>query len=326
MQAIIFEEAGGPEVLKIGSWPDPIPSDQEVLVKVHATALNRADTLQRRGMYPPPKGASPILGLEIAGEVIKIGAAVEQWKVGDRVCALLPGGGYAEQAVVPESILLPIPKGLSYIDAAGIPEVFLTAFQALTWLAKLKENEKVLIHAGASGVGTAALQIVKKIGGKSWVTASAGKHEICLNLGAEKAIDYKTEDFEKAILEYTNGEGVDIILDFIGQPYWEKNINILKPDGRLIILAFMGGAAAGITDLRKVLVKRLNIIGSTLRARSLNYKSELSQELYQFAWPSFEDQTFKPIIDSVFDWKEVADAHRLMEANKNQGKIILKVG
>lgn len=325
MKAVIFNEPGGPEVLQLGDWPTPRPSSGEVLVKVHASALNRADTLQRRGFYPPPPGASPILGLEMAGEIVEVGSEVQNWKIGDRVCALLPGGGYAAFVTVPSALLLPIPERWSYEEAAGIPEVFLTAYQALVWLADLQANETILIHAGASGVGTAALQIARKIGAQSIVTASAGKHELCVQLGAKQAIDYKTEDFEQVISNQAVGGGVDVIIDFIGAPYFERNINILKPDGRLIVLAFMGGNLASQLDLRKVLVKRLQIQGSTLRARSLEYKAKLTARLKSFCWNEFTDGSFFPVIDKIFDWEEVQQAHQRMEDNLNMGKIILKI-
>ncbi len=325
MKAIVITEFGGPEVLQIASWPDPIIGQEELLVKVHATALNRADTLQRKGHYPPPKGESEIPGLEMAGEVIAVGSKVDNWKIGDRVCGLLAGGGYAQQVRIHKDMALPIPTGLSFEQAAAIPEVFLTAFQAIKWLGNFQASETALIHAGASGVGTAALQLIKAIGGKSIVTASAGKHDICLRLGADHAIDYKTQNFEKEVLDLTDRGGVDLILDFIGAPYLERNVNLLKTDGRLIILAFMGGAQAPHLNLGLVLRKRLRIIGSTLRARELKYKIELTQALRQFLWARLESGAIRPIVDSVYDWSEVGLAHRYMEENRNQGKIVLRV-
>jgi len=222
-------------------------------------------------------------------------------------------------------MILPIPATMSYEIAAAIPEVFLTAFQAIDWIADLKSGESILIHAGASGVGTAAIQIAKEIGATVYVTASASKHSACLALGADKAIDYKNNDFEGLILEMTNGKGVDVVIDFVAAPYLQKNINVLSLDGRMVLLALLGGIQVPNLNIMNLLVKRLQITGSTLRSRHPSYKVKLTQALKEFAWPLFEDQSFKPIIDSVYDWKEVAKAHTRMESNLNIGKLVLKV-
>ena len=325
MQAVLIKEFGGPEQLFLGEWEQPTPSEHEILVKVHATALNRADTLQRQGKYPPPKGESPILGLEMAGEVVEIGAKVQRWKVGDQVCSLLGGGGYAAYACTHEDLAFPIPAAMSYEEAAAIPEVFLTAFQALVWLGKLQKNERILIHAGASGVGTAAIQLAQLIGAEAIVTASAAKHGSCLELGATKAIDYRSQDFEEVVQDYTQGQGVDMVLDFLAAPYFQRNLNVLALDGRLVILALMGGIHAPNINMVPILRKRLQIIGSTLRSRTMDYKIELSKALHAFAWSAFEEGRLRAVIDSVFPWEEVVDAHKKMEANQNKGKIILKV-
>jgi len=325
MKAVLLKSFGPPENLYIGDWETPQAKANEVLVKVKATALNRADTLQRRGAYPPPPGDSPILGLEIAGEIVGLGASVKDWKTGDRVCGLLGGGGYAQYAVMPADMLLPIPANLSFEEAAAIPEVFLTTYQAMVWIAQLKKGERILIHAGASGVGTAAIQVAKAIGATVYVTASKSKHATCLALGATKAIDYKTEDFEEQILRFTDKKGVDVIIDFIAAPYLQKNINSLALDGRMVLLALMGGMKVPELNVANLLVKRLQITGSTLRSRPLSYKVRLSQALKAYAWPLFEQEVFRPIIDSVFDWEEVVQAHTKMEQNLNIGKIILKV-
>jgi len=325
MKAVLIKEFGGPENLYIGDWEKPQPKAYELLIKVHSTALNRADTMQRKGQYPPPPGDSPILGLEIAGVVVEIGKDVTEYKVGDKICGLIGGGGYAAYAVIPAKQALPIPSNLSFEQAAGIPEVFLTAFQAINWIGKLQKEESILIHAGASGVGTAAIQIAKAIGAKVFVTASKGKHATCLELGAEKAIDYKSENFEEKIKAYTNGKGVDMIIDFIAAPYLQKNINSLNFDGRLVILALMGGFKLESLNMLPLLFKRIKIQGSTLRARTLGYKGNLTKDLHAFAWHLFEKGEFKPVIDSVYDWSEVAAAHEYMEANKNIGKIILRI-
>lgn len=326
MQAIQLTAFGGADQLFLGEWPTPIPAEREVLVRVEATALNRADVLQRQGKYPPPPGESPILGLEMAGTVVETGKGVSKWRPGSRVCGLLGGGGYAEYAVIHEDMALPAPAGFDAVQAAAIPEVFLTAYQALNGLVQLKEGEMVLIHAGASGVGTAAIQLARAMGARAIVTASAAKQAACLELGAERAIDYQKEDFEAAVQEYTQGEGVDAIVDFIGAPYLQANLNLLRTDGRLVLLALMGGFKMEQLNILPVLRKRLQVMGSTLRARPLEYKAALSQGLFRFAWPLFEQGKLKPVIDTVFDWHDVADAHRYMEANRNVGKIVLRVG
>ena len=325
MKAIIIKEHGGPEVLSMGEYELPIPTAEEVRIKVEATALNRADTLQRRGLYPPPAGASPILGLEMSGIIESVGAAVTTAKVGDRVCALLAGGGYAEYACVHEGLLLPIPAEMSFSDAAGIPEVFLTAYQALIYLADLQAGETILIHAGASGVGTAAIQIARSLGAKVIVTASSGKHQLCKDLGATLCIDYKTQNFETEVADHTDGQGVNVILDFLAASYFQQNINSLAVDGRMVMLAAMGGVQVSDLDIGKIVWKRLKIMGSTLRARSLSYKIKLTQDLKDQFWSNFVEGSFRPIIDSQYNWTEVVAAHQRMDSNLNAGKIILNI-
>lgn len=326
MRAVILQSFGGPERLQIGEWPRPAPSEHEILVKVAATALNRADILQRQGYYPPPKGESDIPGLEMAGTVVETGRAVRRWKKGDRICGLLAGGGYAEYAAIHEAMALPIPGSMSFVEAAAIPEVFLTAFQALRWLAYLKEKEWVLIHAGASGVGTAAIQLAKEMGAAQiLVTASSGKHEVCRRLGATHAIDYKKVDFKEAVLDFSKERGVDVVIDFIGAPYLQRNLSVLRTDGRLILLALMGGVQPESFNIAPLLRKRLQITGSTLRARPLDYKIQLTEEFRAFAWRRFEQGSLQPVVDKVFDWTDAAEAHRFMEANLNKGKIVLVV-
>ncbi|MCU0448068.1 MAG: NAD(P)H-quinone oxidoreductase [Microscillaceae bacterium] len=325
MKAVTIKQFGGVENLVIDDWQTPEPQAQEVLVKVHATALNRADLMQREGKYPPPPGASPILGLEIAGEIVAVGDEVKNRKIGDRVCGLIPGGGYAQYAVIDEQMTFQIPQNLSFEAAAGIPEVFLTAYQALRWLAKIQPQEKVLIHAGASGVGTAAIQLAKIWGNPSYVTASSAKHALCLDLGATQAIDYKTQDFAQSIMQLTDNQGVDVIIDFMASSYLAANLQCLKVEGRMVMLALMGGAIANNINLALVLMKRLQIIGSTLRARPLAYQISLTQEFWSFAENHFKQGTLKPIIAEVLDWQAVQQAHQLMEANSNAGKIILKI-
>lgn len=325
MQAVQLKKPGGPEQLFIGDYPRPVPNENEILVRVEASALNRADTLQRMGKYPPPAGESEIMGLEIAGEVVALGSQAIQWKKGDKVCALLGGGGYAEYAVVPARLAMPWPEGFSATEAAAIPEVFLTAFQSLNWLAQAKPGENILIHAGASGVGTAAIQLAKAMGTTPFVTASAGKHSLCLELGAKTAIDYRSEDFAARIRELTGGSGANVIVDFIGGPYFQQNLDALAVEGRMVMLAFLGTPIAEGLNLAPILRKRLQILGSTLRARSLNYKIRLSTDLQKFAWPLFASGALRPVIDRVYDWQETGAAHEYMESNQSKGKIILKV-
>jgi putative PIG3 family NAD(P)H quinone oxidoreductase len=324
IKAILVKEPGDADQLILGTYPMPEPSDDELLVKVKATALNRADILQRRGLYPPPKGASPILGLEMAGIVEWVGPKCYGWRPGDRVFGLLPGGGYAEYAVLPETMAMPIPENFSFEEAAAIPEVFLTAYQALFWLGNLQKKEEVLIHAGASGVGTAAIQLVREKGATAIITAgSEQKLAVCRELGAQTAINYKEGPFAPKVLEATENRGVNLILDFIGASYWEQNLSVLATDGRLVLIALLGGAKVDQLDLRVLLKKRIQITATTLRARSQDYKIRLARDLSEFALPRFKDGRLKPVIDRIFPWEEVVQAHRYMEENKNIGKIIL---
>ncbi|RME99184.1 MAG: NAD(P)H-quinone oxidoreductase [Bacteroidetes bacterium] len=326
MKAIQYTTGQGPEGLYLGDYPDPQPTAEELLVEVHATALNRADLLQCAGKYPPPPGASPLLGLEVAGTVVGWGPAVQGFTEGERVCGLLAGGGYAERVVLPASLAMRIPQNLSFTEAAAIPEVFLTAFQALYWLAKLRPGERILIHAGASGVGTAAIQLAQFIGAKQIiVSASAPKHEFCLKLGAHATIDYQNEDFAARVAELTAGQGVDVLIDFVGGPNFVPNLEVLAMDGRLVMLAFLGGTKVEQLKLLPILRKRLHIMGSTLRNRPLAYKAQLTADFQRHCWAAFLDGRLRPVIDRVYPWEEVAEAHRYMAANKNRGKIVLKV-
>ncbi|MEM6347678.1 MAG: NAD(P)H-quinone oxidoreductase [Bacteroidota bacterium] len=325
MKAVLISEFGGPEVMHIGERPKPDCGPEELLVKVKATAINRADTMQRAGKYPPPPGATDIMGLEMAGEIVETGTKVSGWQKGEGVCALLSGGGYAEYVSIPAATAMKIPEGWDYIKAAAMPEVYLTAFQALDWIGDLQAGEKILIHAGASGVGTAATQIALLKGAEVIVTASAGKHALCLELGANKAIDYKSEDFAAVIAEYTNGTGVNFILDFIAAPYFQSNLNSLALDGRLVMLSLMGGVKVDGINLAPILRKRLSILGSTLRSRSLDYKISLTRAFCQFAEPFWQKGELQPVIDSIFPWTEVKEAHQHMGANQNKGKIVMKM-
>ena len=325
MRAVVVPEEGAPEHMTIGEVSTPEPGPDEVLVKVHATALNRADTFQRQGHYPPPEGASDILGLEMAGTVAETGSEVLDWHENDRVFALLDGGGYAEYTAVHKDRLMAVPPGLSMREAAAVPEVFLTAYQALHWLGGLQAGHHVLVHAGASGVGTAAIQLARRAEAHPYVTASAPKHEVCRDLGAEATIDYQSENFAHRIADRTDERGVDIILDFIGAPYFHQNVDSLALDGRIVQLATLGGSTVEQVSLRALMAKRAQLLASTLRSRSLDYKVQLTQEFASDVLPQFIDGQLQPVIDSVYDWTDVADAHRRMENNENAGKIVLSI-
>lgn len=325
MLAITNKTFGGPEVLSLSSVPDPIPNDEEILVEVHATALNRADILQRLGKYPPPQGASTILGLEMAGVVVATGKNVKKWQLGDAVFGLLPGGGYATLAVIHQDMAMRIPTGLSMLEATAIPEVFLTAYQALFRLAKLQNQEKVLVHAGASGVGTALIQLAKTTKAMVLATASSPKHAICFELGADDVFDYKKGAFKPWVMQHTQEKGVDVVVDFIGGHYFSENIACLQIDGRLVQLATMGGTKISDFNLGLLLRKRLTLIGSTLRNRGLAYQIELTREFAEYSLEKFQNKTLTPVLGKVFAMNEVQEAHRYMEANKNVGKIVLKI-
>jgi putative PIG3 family NAD(P)H quinone oxidoreductase len=326
MKAILMSGLGGVEFLHIGHHPDPAMEEDELLVRVRATALNRADLLQRRGKHPPPKGAPDILGLEMAGEVTAVGKTAGDWKVGDRVCALLPGGGYAELVSIPAGLAMRIPGNLSFEQAAAIPEVFLTAYQNLFIVARLARGETVLVHAGASGVGTAAVQLIREAGAESLVTAgSPGKVARCVSLGARAGWNYKDGPFLPWVEEQTSGRGVDIVMDFVGAPYFDQNLKCLAADGRMVVVGTLGGAEVEKFSLRTLMTKRLQITGAGLRNMDTPRKIELTRKFSAFALQRFSDGRLVPVVDAVFDWKDVGEAHQRMEANLNVGKIVLRV-
>lgn len=324
MRCVKVTAPGSVTNLEIGETVRPKPSANELLIKVASTAVNRADILQREGKYPPPEGASDLLGLELSGTVDKVGTKVKKWKVGDRVFGLVPGGGYAEYALLHEDLAIAVPEKMDFHAAAAIPETFLTAYQALAWTGKLQKDETVLIHAGASGVGTAAIQLAKKMGARVMVTASAQKLDNCKKIGADVAIDYEAGPFKLKVLEHVK-DGVDVIIDFIGAPYFQQNIDCLAKDGRMVMLAGMGGMKLESVNLNKILLNRLTIAGSTLRSRTTEYQAELTSEFMSFAYNMLSNGEIRPIIDKVFPIREVAHAHRYMEANRNVGKIVLQV-
>jgi tumor protein p53-inducible protein 3 len=325
LKAVLVNESN--QELYIDSVSDPIPKAGELLVKIQATAINRADLLQRKGLYPPPSGESTIIGLEMAGIVEKVGERVTGWKEGDRVSALLAGGGYAEKVVIPAEMGMRIPEGMSFEQAAAIPEAFLTAYLNLVDIGQLASEEHVLIHAGASGVGTAAIQIAKAIGANSIVTAgSAEKLQRCTALGANYTVNYKEADFSEKVQEVTNRKGVQLILDFVGASYWDANMKSIGLDGRWIFVGSLGGREVSNVNLGPFLQKRIQFVGSTLRSRTTDFKIALTRSFESFSREKFANGELSPIIDRVFDWHDVAEAHRYMESNQNIGKIVLKVG
>ncbi|NXQ20121.1 QORX oxidoreductase, partial [Peucedramus taeniatus] len=343
MFAAHFDCPGGPENLYMKEVMKPSPGEGEVLVKVSASALNRADLLQRRGMYPPPKGASDILGLEAAGSVAGLGHGCSgRWKVGDAVMALLPGGGQAQFVTVPEGLLMPIPKDMTFIQAAAIPEAWLTAFQLLHFVGKVQEGERVLIHAGASGVGMAAIQLVRLAKAIPIVTAGTQeKLEATAKAGAAAGFNYKNEDFSEKVLEFTQGSGVDIILDCVGASYWEKNLNCLSTDGRWIIYGLLSGGEVHGDLLARLISKRASIHTSLLRSRDKEasmeitlqvffpqYKERLVRAFTEEVLPHFSEGAsprLQPLVDSVHPLHAIAEAHRAMEENKNIGKIVIEI-
>lgn len=318
MRAVIAQDSK-PVIVEL---PDPEPKPGEILVDVKATALNRADLLQVAGNYPPPEGAPETLGLEFSGEVVALGAGVEVFQVGQRVMALVGGGGYAEKAVTSAQTAMLIPDNFSYDEGAALPEAFLTAYSNMVEIGGLSAGERVLIHAGASGVGLAAIQIAKAIGATVIVTASAGKHDICKAMGADMTIDYKTENFAERILEVYSG--VHLVVEMVGAPYWEDNLKVLEKWGRLVFVGLQGGTKAEV-NFGLIMAKRLTISGSTLRNRTSERKAALVRNFSQWALPHFESGALKPNIWKVMPFEQVAEAHDLMRQNSNAGKIVLKI-
>ncbi|XP_068668136.1 uncharacterized protein [Aristolochia californica] len=323
MKAVVITSPGGPEVLQVREVEDPVIGDDEVLIKIAATALNRADTLQRKGLYPPPKGASTYPGLECSGTVEMVGKDVHRWKVGDQVCALLGGGGYAEKVAVPAGQVLPVPDGLSLVDAASFPEVACTVWSTVFMMSKLSGGETFLVHGGSSGIGTFAIQIARHLGVRVFVTAgSEEKLAFCKDLGADICINYNTEDFVARVKEETGGKGVDVILDNIGGPYFQRNLDSLIVGGRLFIIGFQGGSTAEV-NLAPILAKRLTVQAAGLRTRSLENKAEIVNEVEKNVWPAIATGKVKPVVYKSFPFSEAGEAHKLMETSKHIGKILL---
>tara|TARA_B100001750_G_scaffold140842_1_gene112244 strand:- start:852 stop:1832 length:981 start_codon:yes stop_codon:yes gene_type:complete len=326
MRAAVITEPGGPEVFRIQEIPDPIPGPEDVLVEVKATALNRADLLQRRGRYPAPLGIrGDIPGLEMAGVVLSVGDLVEGFSEGDRVFGLLGGGGYAEKVITNYSMLAHMPDNLDFNNAAAVPEVFMTAYDALFNHCELRMGESALIHAAGSGVGTAAIQLAKSVGAITFGTAGSDeKLDKAKELGLDFGINYKNQQFPEVVKERTNSRGVDVILDVIGAPYWVDNISSLNTKGRMVIVGTMGGATQEV-NLGSLMQKRLTIKGTVLRSRSMPEKMALNQQFVKHVLPLLRDGRINPVVDRIFSIEDVGNAHTYMETNANFGKIILSI-
>ncbi|MGL3606306.1 NAD(P)H-quinone oxidoreductase [Rhizobium sp. G187] len=327
MRHVDFSAPGGPEVMRIVEGPVPSVRAGELLVRVEAAGVNRPDVAQRQGTYPPPKDASPILGLEISGEVVALGEGVSGFKLGDKVAALANGGGYAEYCAVPAGQALAWPQGYDAVKAAALPETFFTVWANLFQMAGLTEGESVLIHGGSSGIGTTAIQLAKAFGATVYTTAgSAEKCAACVELGATRAINYKTEDFVEIIKAETGGTGVDVVLDMIGAAYFDRNLQVLAKDGCLSIIAFLGGSTVEKANLAPIMVKRLAVTGSTMRPRTAEEKRAIRDDLQAEVWPRLEAGEVAPVIHTVLPFDQVVEAHRLMESSAHIGKIVLKLG
>ena len=326
MTAIAITSPGGPDVLRPVRLPVPVPKPGEILVRVKAAGVNRPDVLQRQGLYPLPPGVSDLPGLEVAGTVAALGDGVSGWRVGDAVCALTPGGGYAGYCTTPAGQCLPVPHGLTMIEAASLPETCFTVWINVFDRARLAPGETLLVQGGSSGIGVTAIQMARAFGHRVFATAGTrDKCRACEVLGAERGIDYREEDFVAVVKELTGGKGVDVILDMVGGDYVPRELKCLAADGRLSLIAFLGGSKT-MLDMSDILYRRLTITGSTLRPRSVEYKTAVADALRQHVWPRIEAGAIKPVIHSVFPLEQAADAHRLMESSTHVGKIVLSVG
>ena len=324
MICIEIQSPGGPEVLAPAERADPVPGVGEILIRVSAAGVNRPDVLQRLGRYPPPPGTSDIPGLEVAGTVAGLGESVQGWRTGDRVCALVAGGGYATLCVAPAPQCLPVPASLDLVAAGAIPETFFTVWTNVFDRGRLRPGDTALFHGGSSGIGTTAIQLADARGARVFATAGSDvKCRACEALGAERAINYRTEDFVAVLKDLTDGRGVDLVLDIIGGEYAARNIAVLAVDGRLVQIGLMGGAASATFDLGAILQRRLTITGSTLRARTVEEKGAIAAALRREVWPSLEDGRVKPVVYRTFPLVDAAAAHRLMESSEHVGKIVL---
>jgi putative PIG3 family NAD(P)H quinone oxidoreductase len=325
MRAAVFDHPGDEEVLRVAEVQAPSLGEREVRIAVAGAGVNRADLLQRRGFYPPPLGTSEIIGLECAGTIIETGAGVVDLAPGNRVMALLTGGGYATETVVPSVCVMRTPQKLTDLEAAAVPEVFITAFLNIFLIGGLESGSTTLVHGGSGGVGTAAIQLAKRIGARVFVTAgSEDRCQACLDLGADAAFNYREDDFSAASIDATDGRGVDVVLDCIGGPYLDHHLDVLAPDGRLVVIGLQGGAQAEL-DLSRLLRKRLSIIGSTLRARKVDDKGRIIETFIERFGPDLETGAIRPIVDRVLPIEEVADAHRLLAAGEIFGKLVLEM-
>ena len=325
MNYIQIEKHGDPEVLKLHSMPVPEPGPGEVLIKVAAAGVNRPDVMQRKGLYPPPPGATDVPGLEVSGTVVSVGQNVSEPPINSEVCALVTCGGYAEYCLAAASICLPVPEKISLGNAAGIPETFFTVWTNVFKRGQLKAGESLLVHGGSSGIGTTAIQLGKAFGATVYTTAgTSDKCEFCNNLGADAAINYREQNFSEEINRLTEGKGVNVILDMVGGPYFPKNIRLLADEGRLVQIALMQGSKAEV-DFRSLLLKRVTLTGSTLRPRSVEEKTKIAHALQKNVWPLLESGAVRPTIHQTFPLKHASEAHRLMESSAHIGKILLKL-
>ncbi len=323
MRAITVDTPGGPEALRYGDAPDPVPTEGQVLIEVAATTVNRADLLQRQGFYPPPPGASDILGLECSGRVAALGPGVARWRVGDEVCALLPGGGYAELAVADEGHCLPVPAGVSLVESAALPEAACTVWSNLVTVGRLTAGETLLVHGGASGIGTTAIQVAVALGARVVVTAgSAAKVRRCLELGASDGFDYTAEDFVARVRSVTDGRGADVVLDIIGGRYLAQNVDVLAVGGRLVVIGLQGGTK-GELDLGRLLVKRASVAATALRSRPSDDKSAIVADVEAHVWPMVSSGAVRPVIDRALPLADAAEAHRAVGASEHVGKVLL---
>ncbi len=325
MKAITLPEPGGPEALVLDDVPDPMPRPGEVVVEVVAAGVNRADVMQRQGHYEPPPGSSAYPGLEVSGRIAQLGDGVEGWSVGDEVCALLTGGGYAERVAVPAGQLLPVPAGVSLEDAAALPEVACTVWSNVFMTANIQPGEVLLVHGGGSGIGTMAIQLGREVGARVAVTAgSPEKLEVCRELGASILVNYRTEDFEAVVRDATDGHGADVILDSIGAKYLERNVGVLAVNGRLVVIGLQGGRSGEI-NLGAMLAKRCALIATTLRARPAAEKAAIVAAVREHVWPLIEAGRVRPVVHGAYALGDAAGAHREMEASTHVGKLLLRV-
>ena len=326
MKAIEIQQPGPPEALVVAERPKPAPAAGDVLIKVAAAGVNRPDVMQRMGHYPPPPGITDIPGLEIAGTVEQVGGDVRDWRVGDRVCALVAGGGYAEYCVAPAPQCLPVPSNMDFVHAAAIPETFFTVWTNVFERGRLKPGESLLVHGGSSGIGTTAIQLARALGSRVFATAgSADKCAACETLGAERCINYREEDFVAVITSITAGKGVDVVLDMVGGDYIPRSMEALALEGRLVSIAFIAGSIKAQINIFTMMQKRLTLTGSTLRARSVAEKGAIAAGLNAHVWPLLEARKLSPVIHATFPLRDAADAHRVMEAGTHIGKLVLVV-